>query len=162
VPQPKLNLDAPILPNEGLGGLKLRARIIDVQECFVSLGLIGKEAFELVSPFDARYHLADKKVTVGLDVRNGKIFMLSAKTGYRGLLFGKIKVGMRVEDAFKLNPSLYYDEAEEMILCRDYEGVSIDIPEIDPPPETVPQMTISAINVFAAETRTLKGQNGYW
>ena len=88
--------------------------------------------------------------------------MLSACNGYRGSLFGKIFVGMKVKDALEAEPRLYYDEAEEMILCMGCEGLSLDISEIDPPIDIVSEMTISAINVYAVETRTLQGQGGEW
>jgi len=157
-----ISLDAPIIPDEGLGGLTVRTRIRDIQDGFTGLSITKEGSFNLVSPFDARYHLQKGEVTVSVDVRNGKVFMLSAGNGYRGLLFGKIFVGMKVEDAINAEPKLYYDEAEEMILCEGCEGLSLDIPEIDPPVELVPEMTFSAINVFAQETRTLKGQQGEW
>jgi hypothetical protein len=50
-----------------------------------------------------------------------------------------------------LNLTSIYDEAEEQILCRGYQGLPLDIPEIDPPPATVPDLMISAINVYAEE-----------
>src|SRR5262252_1854549 len=92
-------LDAPISPNNGLGGLTIRTRIKDLQDLFIGLGITKEGSFDLVSPFDARYHLQKGEVTVSVDVRNGKVFMLSACNGYMGSLFGKIFVGMKVEDA---------------------------------------------------------------
>lgn len=157
-----VDLDAPIIPNSSLGGLKLRMRVIDIQDTLIALGSTREGSVELGSPFDARYHFGEGEVTVAVDVRNGKVFMLCASLGYRGLLFGKIFVGMKVRDAMALEPHLYYDEAEEVILCKRVPGLSIDIPEIDPLPESVPEMTISAINVFAEETRSLEGQEGRW
>jgi hypothetical protein len=157
-----INLDAPIVPNSGLGGLKLRLRAIDIQDLLMGLGSTREGSFRLASPFDARYYLGKGEVAVAVDARNGKVFMLSASGGYRGSLFEHIFVGMKVSDAMALEPHLYYDEAEEMILCRGVPGLSIDIPDIDPRPESVPEMVISAINVFAEETRTLGGQEGRW
>jgi hypothetical protein len=161
-PYPAIKLDVPILPNQGLAGLKLRTKLIDIQDLFIGLGITKAGSFNLVAPFDARYHLGNGEVTVAVDVRNGKIFMLSACRGYSGALFGQIFVGMKVSDAIAIEPRLYYDEAEGMILCKGVQGVSIEIPKIDPPPELVPEMTISAINVYAEETFTLEGQSGRW
>ncbi|MEK6300445.1 MAG: hypothetical protein AABO41_06955 [Acidobacteriota bacterium] len=157
-----IELDAAIVPNSGLGGLSLRERLIEIQYLFEGLGHTQEGAFELAAPFDLRYQLGKGEVVVAVDVRNGKVFLLSASLGYRGYLFEHIFVGMKVKDAMVLEPRLYYDEAEELILCRGVPGLSLDVAEIDPPPESVPAMTISAINVFAQETQMLAGQRGEW
>lgn len=159
---PELELDAPILPNEGLGGWRLRAKLSEMQHSLSGLGITKAGSFKLVSPFDARYFLGMGEVAIAVDIRNGKIFMLSAGKGYKGALFRNVFVGMKVKDALVLEPRLYYDEAEEMLLCKGCLGVSIDISEIDPPLESVPETTITAINVFAEETRSLQGQEGKW
>jgi hypothetical protein len=69
---------------------------------------------------------------------------------------------MRVADAMHLEPRLFYAEAEEYIRCQGVAGLVLDVPEIDPPPDQVPGMIISAISVHAAETETLAGQEGNW
>lgn len=162
LPYPKIDVTAPITPNEGLGGLLLRTRIVDVQDRFLVLGTTKSGTFKLSAPFDARYVLGKGEVTVAVDIRNGKIFMLSAGDGYKGSLWGKIFVGMVVKDAMEIEPKLYYDEAEGMILCKGRPGISIDVSKTDPPPEIVPEMIITYINVYAEETRTLQGQDGNW
>jgi hypothetical protein len=162
LPCPDMDLTAPIIPNEGLGGIPLRAAIIDIQNIFSGLGVLTAGHFNLHSPFDARYYLGKGEIVVCVDVRNGKIFMLSACEGYKAGLWGKIFIGMKVSDALKLEPQLFYDEAEEVILCKDCPGLSIDISEIDPPVELVPELTITAINVYADEIWTSPGQKGRW
>lgn len=162
LPYPEVDLTVSISPNRGLGGLTLRTHVIDLQDLVLGLGITRAGSYELVAPFDARYRLGTGEVTIAVDVSNGKVFMLSAGNGYKGALFGKIFVGTKVKDAFRVEPNLYYDEGEEMILCRGCPGLSIDIPESDPLPTAVPEMAISAINVYAEETRTLEGQLGQW
>ena len=97
-----------------------------------------------------------------MDVRNGKVFRITASQGYRGTLFGAITIGMKVSEAATSEPLLFYDEAEELIRCKGIEGLSIDIPAIDPALELVPDMVISAISVYASEAMTLQGQSGDW
>lgn len=162
LPTLNLELDAPITPGKGLGGLVLGTKISDMQHLLHGLGITRPGNFKLVAPFDARYFLASGEIVIAVDVRNGKIFMLSACNGYTGTLFEKITVGMKVKDAMCLVPDLYYDEVEEMIMCKGLSGVSIDISASDPSPDLVPNLFISAINVYVEETRTLQGQNGNW
>jgi hypothetical protein len=158
----RLHPDADIIPNHSLGGLKLRTRLYDVQDLIVGVGMLGKVSFALTGPFVAVYRFADSEIALAVDVRNGQIFRLTAYPGYRGSLFGKLRVGMRVAEAMELDPRLFYNEAEGFICCSGVAGLVIDIPEIDPPPDQVPQMMISAISVYAAEINTLEGQRGKW
>lgn len=162
VNQTKLELNAPIVPNQGLGGLTLRTSVIEIQDLFIGLGVTKPGSFEMVVPFEAMYHFGKGEINAAVDIRNGKIYRLAACAGYKGFLFGKIFVGMKVKDAIALEPNLYYDEAEEVILCKGAQGLAIDVAESDPPPELVPEMAIYAINVFAEETRTMQGQEGRW
>jgi len=121
-----------------------------------------RKLFSLPSPFEAKYKFKDEKITVCVDVRNGKIYQLTALPGYEGLLFDRIYVGMKVSDAMSLEPNLYYDEAMEIIRCKGCLGLAIDTNEIDPPPKLVPQMLIQAINVYAEEAFTPAGNRGQW
>lgn len=159
----ELNPTADIVPNQGLGGLTLRINIQEIDHLLTDLLLRGREGFfHLASVFEARYKFEDYGIEVAVDVRNGKIFKLIARPGYGGKLFSKIKTGMRVKDAMNLEPRLYYDEAEEKVLCKDVSGVTIDIREINPNPEAVPSLNIYTISVYAEESMTLQGQSGCW
>ena len=160
--KPIVHLEAPIVPDEGLGGLELRTKITDIQELFMGLGLYQSGICELIAPFEARYSLGKGEVQVGVDVRNGKIFKIIAGPGYQGLLFGKISVGMGVGEAMRQEPCLHYDDAEEAVLYRGCPGVMLDVPESDPFPETVPTLQISAISVYAVEAFSRDGQKGHW
>jgi hypothetical protein len=158
----KLDITAPIVPDFGLGGLILRTKLVDIQELFFDRGTMVPNSYELVAPFEARYHFGEREITVAFDARNGKLARLTAGTGYKGFLFERIFVGMKVLEAMKLEPLLYYSEAEEVLLCHGVEGLSIELPESDPPIELVPQMTIKAISVYPRELLYLQGQEGRW
>ena len=153
-----LDLDAPIVPDEGLGGLTLRRPFREVARELAEL--LGPR--EPVTPTEARYRLGRGEVELAVDVRNGRVFKLIARHGYGGTLFGAIRVGMTVRDAIRLEPRLDYDEAEGALVCRGVDGLQIDLDDPDPPPDLVPDLTIDAISVFAREIATLRGQEGDW
>jgi len=167
----QISIDAEIVPNESLGGLTIRAKLTDIQELITQRWVQEvsqkpaeqkEAAFQMQGPFVARYLLEDRAIEVFVDVRNGKIFQLTAKSGYQGTLFGVIRVGMSVSEAMTLEPRLYYDEGQELIMCKGVNGLAIDIPDTDPPPELVPTMNIFAISVYADEIDTIHGQDGDW
>jgi hypothetical protein len=158
----KVNLFDPIMPNESLGGLRLRVHVAQLTDLVAGLGVTTAGTYVLASPFEARFSFGDGDVQCGVDIRNGKVFKLIATKNYEGTFQGRIRVGMAVQDAFRIDPRLYYDEAEETILCRGIEGIVFDVPVDDPFPSEVPSLTISSIAVFAAEINTLAGQEGRW
>ena len=147
----ELDIDAPIIPNQGLGGLALRTHISELEDLVMGLGSWKAGSCELVAPFEARYSFGNGEIQAAVDVRNGRIFRLTARAGYKGKLFDKIILGMSVRQALELSPELYYSETEELILSKGVAGLSLDVPEIDPLPASVPGMSIFAINVFVQE-----------
>ncbi len=158
-----IDVDAPILPGEGLGGLHLRIPIAQLQrvleEQLVAAG--GRlDWLSMANLAEAKYRLGP--IEIAVDVRNGKVFKLTALSGYRGLLFGQLAVGMPVAHALELDPRLSYDEAEEVLLVRGCNGVTLDVPAIDPNPQAVPAMRIQAISVVAPEAFTVEGMAGRW
>jgi hypothetical protein len=155
-------LDAPIVPNVGLGGLVLRTKLSDIQDLVRGVGLYKAGQAELIAPFEARYSLGIGEVEVCVDIRNGKVFKLIAGRGYQGSLLEKIAVGMKVQEAMTFVPELYYDEREEGIFLKGYPGVQVDVPEIDPLPKSVPEMQIKAICVFISEIDSPEGRAGTW
>jgi len=157
----EISMLAPIVPNEGLGGLRLRTHVSELTELVHGLGVTKRGRYELVSPFEARYLFSDGSVQAAIDVRNGRIFKLIASKSYQGR-FGKVRVGMTVHDAIVEDPRLYYSEAEECILCRGIGGITLGVPVVDPEPSQVPRMLISEITVYAVEIETTEGQKGNW
>jgi hypothetical protein len=158
----RLDLHAPIVPGRGLGGLELRARILDLQPYFLGLGVTRQGAYALISPFDASYRLGCSAVEVVVDVRNGKVSRLTAHGGYRGRVLGDVAVGDNLGAALARHPHLFYDEGEALVLSRDVEGLSMDVEADDPPPGAVAGMAIHAISVYAPEIMTTAGQEGRW
>lgn len=160
-----LDLDAPIVPEQSLGGLTLRSHISELQDLIQSMIYTSTFTFGPMgpaAPFFMTYKFFGGTLQVDVDVRNGKIFQLTAKEGYRGLLFGDVGVGMRVRDVLERHPDLYYDEAEEVILSHTIEGVCLVVPDIAPPPELVPDMEIADIGVYIEEIWMLNYARGNW
>ena len=143
----------------------MRTSVADLQDLLgeIHLSRLGKKGrhwYKLVDLYEARYDLGP--VAVAVDIRNGKVFKLIAQGGYKGQLLGNIEVDMNVGEAMRLEPNLYYDEAEEGIFVWGSPGVVLDVPAIDPYPEEVPSHPISAISVYAEEAFTPEGQRGRW
>ena len=128
-PWRRLRTDAPIEPDAGLGGLTLRTPISQIGD--IALALLERydgdwaRVCEVHPLWEARYLLGP--IAVCADIRNGRIFKLIADAGYSGALFGAIHVGMPVGEALRLEPHLYYDEDEELLLVRDCPGVALDV-----------------------------------
>ena len=156
-----INLFEPIVPNQSLGGFRLRVHLSELAELIRGSGATSPRGYEMASPFEARYSFGDGSVRAAVDVRNGRIFKLIASKCYGGK-FGRIHLGMLVRDAMKFDPRLYYDESEEYILCRGVEGITMSVPVVDPDPQQVPHLSISDITVYAVEIDTAAGQGGDW
>lgn len=158
----RIDISAPIIANESLGGLRLRTHIIELAELITGLGVSRPGGFDLLTPFEARYSFAEGSVQAVVDVRNGKVFRLHATKNYNGS-FGKgVRVGMRVQEAMLIEPRLYYSEVEELLLCEGVPGITFDIPVTDPEPADVPSLAICVISVYAQEIETADGQAGRW
>ncbi|MEO7000583.1 MAG: hypothetical protein ABI068_02105 [Ktedonobacterales bacterium] len=161
-PWQRLRPDAPIEPNVGLGGLTLRVPITSIED--IALALLERydgdwgRICEVYPLWEARYLLGP--ICACADIRSGRIFKLIADTGYTGALFGTIRVGMPLGEALRLEPRLYYDEDEGLLLVRDCPGVALDILARQAPSiqlweaaslELLADGVIAAIAVFAPE-----------
>jgi len=146
-----LQCGAPIVPNVGLGGLTLRRPVTDLDEIIdhVPGRYTSSDWFLLDPPYEVRYVFGC--VAVAVDVRTGHIFKLIAQDGYTGMLLEKIRLGMLVADAQRVEPRLYFDEFDGLLRIRECDGVVLDVPIPDADPVDIPSMPIYAISVFAPE-----------
>jgi hypothetical protein len=156
----RFRIDGPIIPGRELGGIAVGMPVLAIADMLTSLS--SKVEWRLSTLFEATYYVADVGIEVVVDVRNGKVSRLTARRGYRGTLQNGIAVGMQVSRAVQIEPRFYYDEAEELLLCRDVLGIALEVSEIDPIPSRVPEMPVHAISVFAPEIATAAGQRGTW
>ncbi|WP_054948546.1 hypothetical protein [Numidum massiliense] len=143
----KLDLNAPIEPWKGLGGLELYTHITEV--------------YDLLQPINVREHLPGKfavryeienDIDLWFSITNGKLFKLTASENYEGLLFNQIHVGMHIDDALKVEPSFEYDEFEEVYVSQ--KGIYI---ETDPVTHRV-----LWISVFVKEIDDEDFDRGKW
>lgn len=158
----QVDIFAPIVPAVGLGGIALRQRLFDIQGTLVGLGVSKRGWCSMVGPFEARYYLGEGVVSFSVDVRNGKIFRVSAHPGYKGKLANGLWIGMPVQEAVELQPDIFYSEVDQTLLSSLHPGVAIDVDNIDPSPEEVLSMEIQAISVYVPELDTPAGQRGDW
>ena len=121
-----IKLNAPIVPWKGMGGIKLYTHISDL------FNLIEQAEEPLpAGNYLMRYEIKDS-VYLWFNIVNGKLFKITALKNYTGSLFGKIKVGMDIDEVLKLEPSFVYEDFEE-VYCSP-KGIFI---ETDPVEHTV-------------------------
>ena len=117
---------APILPFEGLGGIKLGNTKRDVEAmCERSLG----EAMMLFDGKWSRYQMGDL-IMLFFEEKGGTLIKITALPQYRGTLFGKIGTGFPIRELMAMDHTFQYDEFEE-ICYSDERGVEIDAPSLD-------------------------------
>jgi len=155
-------VEAPILPGESLGGIRVGDPVRRYAEDFLRYELRREISFRMVGLFEATYILANGAIEVAVDVRNGKIARVTAARGYTGMLDNGVHVGMTVREAMAVDNRLHYDEPSELILRRGESGLSLALAERDPFPDAVPALRIVAISVYHPVLDTKAGQTGDW
>lgn len=142
-----IDLEAPIIPWQGLGGISLYSHLRDIK------GLIENEKAEyfLYDKFLVRYEIKGK-LYLFFNLINGKLFKVTALRDYKGLLFNKIHIGQNMEEILNLEDSFEYDDFEEVYTSK--KGVFI---ETDPILETA-----EWISVFIRELETDEFDKALW
>lgn len=158
-----ININAPIIPNESLGGVKLRENknslIRQLKQNNISYEVsYENENNKRVSLFSILREI----IIVSVDNKNSKIFRITAKTGYFACLFDKIKIGDTLQDILNCDEGFFYDEREDTILSSKHPGVSLDLDVPDYLATDVINPKVESISVFAKESMTLEGQMGKW
>lgn len=153
-----IDVKAPIIPGEGLGDLKLRTHIRDYYELVQTFSWIDEKTLKdcsvyLFSPFHVGYEMKDTLIMV-FHIPNGKLLKICALKNYKGMLLGKIKIGMPIKKALKIEPNLFYDEGEELYFIKGIKGVSIETDAYN--------KYIEAITVHVNELDELRGDYKNW
>ncbi|WP_195571465.1 hypothetical protein [Paenibacillus sp. 1001270B_150601_E10] len=128
-----VDLNAPIIPNEGIGIFKLNNHIqqyYDVisEYCFRKITPYNSNFVDYVhlrSPFEMVFIIAEC-LEVSFHTMNGKLMQVTAKKGYRGMFNGTTTVGMQLDDFSVLEPSFIYDNSHEDYVSTQYRGISIN------------------------------------
>lgn len=128
-----ININAPILLGKGLGELKLLTHIKEYKELVSSFSWLDQKTLEdcsvsLYSPFHIGYEMKNTLIMI-FDVITGRLQRICAIKNYEGTLFEKLKLGMSLEEAKKLQPKLVFDDFEELYYIDGIEGVTIEADE---------------------------------
>src|SRR5690554_1362661 len=95
-----IDKDAPILPWKSIGGIHLYTKISELRKNLEQHGGQPK----LLGKFIIKYEI-NESVELWFNVINGKLFKITALSNYTGKLFDKIKIGMKIEDVLKIEPT---------------------------------------------------------
>lgn len=142
-----IDINSPIIPWVGLGGVKLYSHISQFYDLIDKMD--GKSS--LLVKFFVRYEIKDS-VDLWFNLMNGKLFKITASKGYKGLLFDKIHVGMHIDEVLRIEPSFEYDDFEEVYVSP--KGVFI---ETDPV-----ELTVLWISVYVKELDNDDFERGNW
>ena len=105
-----VDINAPIIPWDGMGGIKLYSTIKELREI-----LENDEDVSVVV-----YHNIWAKYTIKgimelfFHLGNGKLFKIVTLEGYKGKLFDKIGVKTLEHQLLEIEPSFIYDDFEEV------------------------------------------------
>ncbi len=146
--------NAPIIPAKQLGNFTIG----DILPTHITQALIPDA--ENDKTYSKWYRVADGSIRLLVDGRNGKIGQLVALDGYTGALFDEIRVGMRVDDAMKRVPSLYYKQ--NALYCRGIDGLILELSDADIAITEITTATISTITIFHPHTFTPHWLQGDW
>lgn len=104
-----LDISAPIVPFEGLGGIKLYSTRDELKE------LLEKEdtKSEVIHNDWIRYDIQNS-VELFFHLKNNKLFRITTLDNYQGKLFGRIGVGTTENELLEAEPSFIYDDFEEV------------------------------------------------
>ena len=113
-----IDINAPIVPFEGMGGIKLYAKLEDLNDILSQEGVIMKKMHPWIrfQIRDAMYFFFHKK--------NGKLFKMTTLDGYKGKLWDKIGTDTVEKTLLSLDDSFVWDDWEEV--WQSLKGVIIE------------------------------------
>ncbi|WP_088810942.1 MULTISPECIES: hypothetical protein [Listeria] len=142
-----IDINAPIVPYESIGGIKLYSTIKELKEI-----VTGKNVeVQVFNKVRIIYTIGDS-LKLFFDLLTGKLFKIVTLAGYKGALFGEIKVGMKSEEFLKIEPSFVYDDFEEVYETE--KGVYIETEARND--------TVRWISIFVKELGTEAFKKGEW
>lgn len=112
---------APIIPYVGIGGLRLDLTKKEAEE------MIGSPLKDGEDFFDGRWsrYTVEDLLHLFFDNRTDRLFKITTLPGYRGKLFEKIGTDTDEADLLRLEPTLEYDDFEEVYVSKE-KGVFIE------------------------------------
>ncbi|MFR3730678.1 hypothetical protein [Lacrimispora sp.] len=143
-----VDINKPIIPWEGMGGISLYSTIKETRELLENTQLVSGI---LLNNLWVRYEIKDT-MYLFFHLVNGKLFKITTLDNYKGKLFGNIGVGTLESDLLKYEPTFIYDDFEEV-----YETPKGAFLETDPISRKVTQ-----ISVYIKELDSNDFENANW
>lgn len=142
-----INKDAPIMPFEEMGEIRLYATIRELRKLLESRNVKGV----LLNNLWVRYEV-ENTLYLFFHLLNGKLFKITTLENYRGKLFDKIGVGMTTEELLNADYGFVYDDFEEVF--ESEKGVFL---------ETNPETNkITFISIYIKELDDEDFEDGNW
>lgn len=117
----KLDINAPILPHESIWSIKLNTHIKelwDIINTYKNVEMIMMNNFKWCCKID-------DTICLIFNLMNWKIFAIIAKSNYKWKLFWDISVWMIIEKALQIEPSLIYDDFEELYVSNKWIVIEV-------------------------------------
>lgn len=140
-------LNAPIVPWEGMGGIKLKSHISEFYDLIHHLN----ETDALLGKSFVRYEIKNE-LDLWFNLYNGKLFKITALKNYTGKLMNAIYIGMPISEVIEIEPSFEYDNFEE-VYCSP-KGIYIETDPVD--------HTVLWISVYIKEIDNEDFDKGNW
>ena len=113
------DINAPIIPYEGMGGIKLYSTIRELKDILTGEDVIEEVQHNIWAVYDVQ-----DCIYLFFNLVNGKLFRITTLAGYKGMLWDKIGVGTKAEEFIKIEPSFKCDDFEYIYECD--KGVFIE------------------------------------
>lgn len=127
----KIDLNSPIIPEQGIGEIKLLENAFSLRPIILSNTLSTRKSdwtFTTVTQFPDWLNFNYKdSLTITINIYTGKIVSLTVKNQYTGKIFDSIGIGSLVKDLFNLDSGFYYDELDEYILHKEDFNIQFDL-----------------------------------
>ncbi len=117
---------APIIPFEGMGGIRLNSTKEEVEQ------VIGEKLRDPIMQFNgtrSRYAVQDL-LLLFFEEKTGRLIMMTTQAGYKGKLFGRIGTDSTVEELLELDESFVYDAFDE-VCASEKIGVEVDAASLE-------------------------------
>ena len=114
----EIDVNAPIIPYEGLGGIKLYSTREELKDILSLPNVTSRIIYDWIE-----YSIQDK-VALTFHLKNDKLLRISTLCNYKGKLFDKVKVGMTEEELVTAEPSFIYDDFQEVWISN--KGIFVE------------------------------------
>lgn len=124
----KININAPIMPGEGLGGLQLNTHILQLKELIKSFSWLDHKtlvdkSIDTLSTFYVSYECRNT-LKIVFDILTGNLQRIIALQNYKGSFLNELYIGKEINSIQKLD--IIYDEDEELYYVDGFDGITFE------------------------------------